>query len=179
MQYELVDLGPYSKYFGKVGKDFRLMVHGEPGAGKTVFLLKFANWLAHNKGPVLYISNEEYGSPTLSEKLKLITNKTNPISERLSFAEFVPESLDGYVAVFFDSAQTLRLTDKDFHKIREHNKDKMLIVILQRTKGGVFKGEKDWDHNMQATASVHFDDGGQRVLSTSKNRYYETIEKAI
>lgn len=54
--------------FGSPAKNFTMMFHGEPHNGKTIFLLKLAQYLAENFGDVLYVSSEEFASPTMTKK---------------------------------------------------------------------------------------------------------------
>jgi predicted ATP-dependent serine protease len=55
--------------FGSPAKNFTAMFHGEPHNGKTIFLLKLAQFLAENFGDVLYVSSEEFASPTMTKKV--------------------------------------------------------------------------------------------------------------
>ncbi len=54
--------------FGNPAKNFTMMFHGEPHNGKTIFLLKLAQYLAENFGDVLYVSSEEFASPTMTKR---------------------------------------------------------------------------------------------------------------
>jgi predicted ATP-dependent serine protease len=177
MDYTLINLGPFSKYFGKPAMNFKLAIHGQPGAGKTFLLLKFANWYAKNRGSVLYISAEEYGSPTLSEKLKAL-NST--LSENLHFGKNM-ETLSNYEydLVIIDSVQAANLSIDDFHRLVEQYDLSAFIVVLQKTKDGKFKGSKEWEHDTDINAEVLFDDEGKRVLNTYKNRYQVIGQSAI
>jgi KaiC/GvpD/RAD55 family RecA-like ATPase len=51
-----------------------MMFHGEPHNGKTIFLLKLAQYLAENFGDVLYVSSEEFASPTMTKKVNEFLN---------------------------------------------------------------------------------------------------------
>lgn len=170
MDYQLLNLGPYTKYFGQPATNVKVMVHGQPGAGKSYFLLQFANWFAENQGSALYVAAEEYGSPTLAEKLKSIGN----LSSNLHFSASIEKSLLSnyeYDLVIIDSVQAANLTLEDFGKLIENRPDTMFVLVLQKTKDGNFKGAKSWEHDMDIAAEVIFDDEGNRALNVSKNRY--------
>jgi DNA (cytosine-5)-methyltransferase 1 len=57
---------PWRALLGTPARNFTLMLHGEPGAGKTSLLLKLAEYLAVNFGKVMYISSEEFESVTFT-----------------------------------------------------------------------------------------------------------------
>ena len=176
MNYVLMDLGPYAKYFHKPATNFTAMYHGEPGAGKTTFLLKFANWFATNKGSVLFISAEEYGSPTLSEKLKQIKN----ISSNLTFAGSL-DALSNYHPdlVIIDSVQVAKLSLDQFQKYKKRYQQTAFILLVQKNKKGDFKGTKDWEHEVDIAGNVMFNEAGKRILDTYKNRYGNVSEELI
>lgn len=177
MDYVLMHLGPYKKYFGKPSQNFTAMIHGEPGSGKTVFLLKFANWFSHNIGSVLYISAEEFGSPTLAEKLKKIKllNENN-----LHFAR----SLDAisnynYDLIVIDSVQVAKLSLDQFQNLKKRYDLTAIVLSVQKNKKGNFKGTKDWEHEVDMAANILFNKDGNRVMDTYKNRYGKISEELI
>jgi predicted ATP-dependent serine protease len=169
MDYVLIDLGPYKQYFGKPATNVKIMVHGEPGAGKSYFLLKFANWFAKNRGSALYVAAEEYGSPTLSEKLKSIKTELSP---NLVFAQNL-DSLNNYHydLVVIDSVQAAKLTLEQFHELLQRYTNTAFVLVLQKTKEGKYKGAKDWEHDIDIAAEVIFDSEGDRAINVTKNRY--------
>lgn len=177
MDYVLMSLGPYEKYFGKPATNVKMMVHGQPGAGKTYFLLKFANWFAKNIGSVLYVAAEEYGSPTLAEKLKAIKQ---PFSPNLHFSPDV-NGLNNYEydLVIFDSIQAAKLDLDMFKELVKRYPLSAFILVLQKTKDGNFKGSKEWEHEIDIASEVKFNDDGERVIHTYKNRYQVIGENKI
>jgi hypothetical protein len=171
-EFVVLDLGPYRKYFGSVSNSFDAMFHGQPGAGKTHFLIGFANWLAENVGNTLYISSEELGSMTMQEIIKKsIGNKK---SSNLYFSKSLKGlNLNDYVAVFMDSVNHVGLDINSYKNLREEYPEQIFILILQKTKGGQFKGGKDWEHEVDIAGEFRFDKiSKQRILDiTAKNRY--------
>mgnify|MGYP000094197428 CR=1 FL=1 len=170
-EYVILDLGPYRKYFGSVSNNFDAMFHGQPGAGKTFFLLPFANWLAENIGNTIYISSEELGSVTLQNTIKKTIGKP---SEHLYFAKDLKGvDLNDYKAVFMDSVNHVGLDINSYKALREKYPDQIFILILQKTKSGQFKGGKDWEHEIDIAGEFRFEkESGHRILDiTSKNRF--------
>lgn len=179
MDYILMDLGPYAKYFGKPATNVKIMVHGQPGAGKSYFLLKLANWYAKNIGSVLYVAAEEYGSPTLAEKLKDIKQSFSP---NLHFSGDLDSSCLSnyeYELVILDSIQAAKLGLDEFKELVKNHPQTAFIIVLQKTKDGNFKGSKEWEHEIDTAAEVKFNDEGVRVLDTYKNRYQVMGEQEI
>lgn len=173
--YETINLGKYAKYWGKVAANFDVMFHGEPGAGKTYFLLTFANWYANNLGAVLYNSNEEYGTVTLQNKI--IETKSN--SKNLFFSK----TLDGvdlskFNLLILDSINNAKITLDDYKQLRIKYPNLAVIAIMQKTKDGSFRGGKDWEHEFEIASELNFNEKKKRVLRTYKNRYglMETIK---
>jgi hypothetical protein len=150
--------------FGNPARNFTLMLHGEPHNGKTIFLLKFAQFLADNFGDVLYVSSEEFASPTMTKK---VNEFLNPLPQRLHFAENLQDpDLSQYQFVILDSVNDLGLKINEYKEIRKEHPETAFIFILQHTKAGDFRGGKDWEHIAEIAGEVH-----RGVVTTTKNRY--------
>ncbi|MES2379751.1 MAG: hypothetical protein V4538_01830 [Bacteroidota bacterium] len=166
--YKTNELGPYTKYFGKVAHNFDLMLHGEPGAGKTYFLLRFANWYAENIGPVLFLSDEEYGTVTLQLKIE----ETKSTSPNLYFVQSLKGvNISNYALVILDSITSTGLTLEDYKAMRIANPDTAVIAIFQKNKDGSFKGGKDWEHEIEICGELVFDEKNKRCIRVYRNRY--------
>ncbi len=166
--YKTINLGKYSKYFGKVAHNFDLMLHGQPGAGKTYFLLKFANFYAEKFGKVLFVSDEEFGTVTLQNKI----NETGSTSKNLYFTKSLENvNLKDYVLVILDSITSTGLTIKRYIQLRLQNNNTAFIGIVQKNKDGSFKGGKEWEHEVEIAGELVFDDNGKRCIDVYKNRY--------
>lgn len=164
-----LDLLPFTaewlSVFGRLGRNFIMMIHGEPFNGKTILLLKFSKYLAENFGKVLFVSSEEHSSDTMTEK---INQWLVPFPPTLHFAEnLVNPKISDYNVVIFDSVNDLGMSVADFKKIRKDNPEVAFIFILQHTKDGKFKGGKDWEHLAEVVGEVV-----KGVLMTTKNRYH-------
>ena len=150
--------------FGNPARNFTMMFHGEPHNGKTIFLLKLAQYLAENFGDVLYVSSEEFASPTMTKK---VNEFLNPLPSRLHFAENLQDpDLSDYQFIILDSVNDLGLKINEYKELRREHPDKAFIFILQHTKAGDFKGGKDWEHIAEIASEVH-----KGVVNITKNRY--------
>ncbi len=154
----------WNSLFGNPAKNFTMMFHGEPHNGKTIFLLKLAQYLAENFGDVLYVSSEEFASPTMTQK---VNEFLTPLPARLHFAENLKDpNLSDYQFIILDSVNDLGLKINEYKEIRKEHPDTAFIFILQHTKAGDFKGGKDWEHIAEIAGEVH-----KGVVSVTKNRY--------
>jgi hypothetical protein len=150
--------------FGSPARNFTMMFHGEPHNGKTIFLLKLAQYLAENFGEVLYVSSEEFASPTMTKK---VSEFLTPLPSRLHFAENLQApDLSQYQFIILDSVNDLGLKISEYKELRKEHPDKAFIFILQHTKAGDFKGGKDWEHIAEIAGEVH-----KGVVNVTKNRY--------
>ncbi|MCF8255535.1 MAG: DNA repair protein RadA [Bacteroidia bacterium] len=144
------------------------MVWGQPGNGKTVWLLNFAQYLAEKlKQRVLYIANEEWNRSTLTEKINQfkIGNENLKITKDLESVKSAGLSVNDFDVVFFDSINSLGFDLKQYKKFAEENPGKIYILIVQSTKDGDFRGGKDWEHEVDIAGEIV-----QRKLELRKNR---------
>lgn len=153
--------GEWKTEFNRLMSDTQVMIWGVPGSGKTVKLLKFAQYLAQKGMPTLYVANEEFGRSSFTEKIKEF-GIGNP---NLFFARDLPEDLSQFEVVFLDSVQSLGM-DLDGYKVfRQTNPNKLTVAIIQSTKDGDFRGGKDWEHEVDIAGEVV-----SRKLLMRKNR---------
>ena len=153
---------PISTLTGKVAKGFLAMLHGRPGQGKSTFALQWACDAAR-LGKVLYVSSEEYGSYTLKDKL---TRCGGP-REGLDFAASLDNvALGGYQFLFVDSVNHAGLQLEEVRRLKEKHTGLSIVLVMQSTKEGQFKGNQEWAHETDIVVSV---DKGR--ASTEKNRY--------
>lgn len=154
---------PYKRDLHKLYSDTLMMFWGLPGSGKTVYLLKFAQYLAEKMGmSVLYIANEEWGRSTLADKI----NEFKIGHPKLKLAkDLTGVDLNQYEVVFMDSVQTLGFDVKRFKQFVENNPGRIYIAVIQSTKDGDFRGGKDWEHEVDIAGEVV-----NRRLILRKNR---------
>lgn len=154
----------WSALLGKPAKNFTMMIHGEPGGGKTTLLLKFAQYLAENFGKVIFISSEEFAATTLTSKVKELFNEFPP---NLHFTESVKNyDLSDYDFIVLDSVNDLGLSVADFKQLKQEYPTAAFILLLQHTKAGQFKGGKEWEHETEIAGEII-----NGVVTIYKNRY--------
>lgn len=137
-------------FIGDPAPGFTAMVFGMPKMGKSYLCVDFAGYLARNHGKVLYVAKEEKLDKTLQDKLK----EKNVAHENLTVADGIPPSLADYDFIFLDSVNKLGLTSKDLEKLKTENKGKSFIYIFQATKAGKFKGNNEFQHDVDVVIEV-------------------------
>jgi predicted ATP-dependent serine protease len=155
---------PWASLMGRPSLNFSIMFHGNPGSGKSTLLLKFAEYLALNFGPVMYVSSEEHEDDLLSERVAALLN---PRPGNLDFAPnlkaFDPNE---YRFVILDSINDLGLKLPEFKNLKKQCPGVAFILVLQHTKDGDYRGGKDWEHDIQIAARVE-----NGVATVYRNRY--------
>jgi hypothetical protein len=137
-------------FIGDPSAGFTAMVFGMPKFGKSYLCLDFAGYLARNHGRVLYVAKEEKLDKTLQDKLK----DKNVAHPNLVVADAIPNDLSTYEFVFLDSVNKLRLTPEDLEKLKTDNKEKSFIYILQATIGRQFKGNNEFQRDVDIVIDV-------------------------
>jgi hypothetical protein len=156
---------PWNSLIGRPGKNFIMMIHGEPGAGKTTLLLKFVKYLSNNfYKQALFVTSEEFDSVTITEK---VNELLNPKPKNLHFAgDLTSANLKDYDLVILDSINDLKLDLQDFKELKKKYPETAFILILQHTKDGQFRGGKDWEHDAQIVGKVE-----AGTINIYKNRF--------
>lgn len=159
--FELTD--QYKNDFHKLNSDTQVMIWGTPGSGKTVYLLKFAQYLAEKQNlKVLYVANEEFGRSTFAQKLK----EFNIGHNNLSFAkQLTSDLINRYDVIFADSVNSMGMKLADYRALVQNHPGKMFVIIVQSTKDGDFRGGKDWEHEVDIAGEIK-----NRQLILRKNR---------
>ena len=112
----------------------------------------------------MYVSSEEYGSATLSEKVK---DLLNPFPPTLHFARDINAfDIANYDVVVLDSVNDLGLELEDFKALKANNPNTAFILVLQHIKSGDFRGGKEWEHEAQIAGTV-----SNGVIEIYKNRF--------
>jgi hypothetical protein len=137
-------------FIGDPAPGFTAMVFGMPKMGKSYLCVDFAGYLARNHGRVLYVAKEEKLDATLQKKLK----DKDVAHENLFVADALPGDLSPYDFIFLDSVNKLGLQPKDLDKLKADNKGKSFIYIFQATKGGKFKGNNEFQHDVDVVIEV-------------------------
>jgi hypothetical protein len=136
--------------------DTQIMFWGMPGSGKTVKLLKFAQYLAQKGLNVLYLANEEMNRSTLTEKANEfnIGHPNLKAYRSLKALEKDGGSVADFDAVFFDSINSMGMDLKTYRQFVEDHPGKIYIPIVQCTKDGGFRGGQDWEHEVDIAGAV-------------------------
>lgn len=169
LNFTRIDLdGKYKDDFVRMYDDTQFMFWGRPGHGKTVALLKFAQYLANKNLKVLYMADEEMNRSTLTEKINefKIGHPNLKITKDFDSLKKSGINIQYYDAVFFDSIQSLGFTIDTYKKFVKENPGRIYVLIVQSTKEGGFKGGQEWLHEV--------DIAGEFVnyrLILYKNRY--------
>ncbi len=180
---------------GGVVKGSVSLLSGEPGIGKSTFLLQLSNRLA-KYGSILYVSAEESpeqislrASRLGIEKAGIFLLANNNLEEVLKVVE-----KEKPVFVVFDSIQTLYLPyiDSAAGSVSQVREGAAFITAISKSKGitsfivghvtkeGAIAGPKVLEHVVDAVYQFEGDRGHNfRVMKSLKNRFGSTGEIAV
>lgn len=145
--------GKWEAALGKPAKTGTWLIWGNPGNGKSSFVMQLAKYLC-NFGKVVYDSLEE--GTSLSFQMSLDRHRMGEVNKRFSIMnrvelEILSEKLEKRRSpefVIIDSFQYTGLTYKGYKAFKEKHPDKLLIFV-SHAKGADPKGD--------AAKSVEFD----------------------
>lgn len=142
--------GKWLDFIGDPAPGFTAMVFGMPKMGKSYLCVDFAGYLARHHGKVLYVAKEEKLDATLQKKLK----DKEVAHENLFVSDALPKDLAPYDFVFLDSVNKIGLTPKDLENLKTNNKGKSFIYVFQATKSGKFKGNNEFQHDVDVVIEI-------------------------
>jgi hypothetical protein len=126
--------GPWKASFGEPEKNFRMLVYGHPGNGKTEFCIQFAKYLSQFK-KVYYNSFEQGISKSLQDAVN--RNKLQEVSGKIIFGD--KETLDEMVQrlsnrnsphfVLIDSRDYMNLSHQQYKMLVEKFPHKSFVII--------------------------------------------------
>ncbi len=165
--------GKWEELIGNPSKKFSMMVYGNPGGGKTTLCISFAKYLAqdHNM-KVLFATIEEGVNGTCQEKF----SRMDAFHSNITISNYLPGDLNVYAIVFIDSVNTFRLSPETLSELKKNNPNTSFISIFQVTKNGVFKGSKEFEHDMDVVVSV---ENGIASTIGCKNRFGKSGEMGV
>jgi KaiC/GvpD/RAD55 family RecA-like ATPase len=137
-------------FIGDPSPGFTAMVFAMPKMGKSYLCVDFASYLAKNHGKVLYVSKEEYMSPTLALKIK----DKNAADPNLDIAGSIPTDLSQYKFVFLDSVTSMKLNPNDLKKLEDRYPEISFIYVFQVTKAGSARGTNEYMHNVDVVIEI-------------------------
>lgn len=174
MKFQTLDFKSKSQemynILGNPEENFILMIYGMPAQGKSTFAVKLTEFLSQNFGRVLYNSSEEKFSLSLQRKFQNIT-----INDYVTISRFVNASdLENYLKgdikkprfIVIDSVNDMGMKVQDLKRIREADKRRGIIFIVQSTKEGGYKGGTEFAHEADIIVRVE-----NFTPITEKNRY--------
>jgi hypothetical protein len=151
MQFETIGFkDKWLRFIGDPCPGFSAAVSAMPKMGKSYLCMDFAGYLAKNHGRVLYVSKEEFMSPTLALKVK----DKNAASDDMDLSGTLPIDLSPYQFVFFDSVTSLRLSSDDLLALKAKYPSISFINIFQVNKAGAARGTNEYIHNVDVVIQI-------------------------
>ncbi len=155
------------EFIGNLPKKFAMVIHGEPGSGKSYFAFQIADAIANSSRKKTYYVTSEEEIYNLDFQNKISYCET---SEKLYFAsvknkkEFIDFVANNNVNIIVDSISDLGITAKELKPLRENVG--IFIYILHVNKKGEHKGTTDLIHDPQLEIVV-----SEGIATTKKNRF--------
>ncbi len=171
------------------------LLSGEPGMGKSTFLLQLASAIAKND-PVLYVSGEESVHQLAARAKRLGADQhAFNVASNNSAEDIAGEILSSkYKLVIVDSIQTLRseqigstagsvtqvTSSSALLSSAAKQSNTALLIVGHVTKDGNIAGPKLLEHAVDTVLSLEGDPrAGLKLLRVNKNRFGSTNETAI
>lgn len=171
-----------------------VLISGEPGIGKSTFMLQLSNYIARDS-QVLYVSGEE--SPRQlkmrADRLGLANTGNIHIMSANDITFIRTGDISRYALMVFDSLQTLKLSDVpslpgSIVQVREcanalvssaKSSEIPVFIVSHVTKGGQIAGPKLIEHLVDTVLYFEASKTGYRFLRTVKNRFGPSDEIAV
>jgi predicted ATP-dependent serine protease len=164
----------FGNFIGNPAVGFHAIVFALPKAGKSIWSMQFADYLANHFGNVLYIASEEGFKGTIKDKItEWTTNRSY-----LKFANFkgyedIKNNISGYDFVFIDSLDFANITVDEMEELKELNPTTSFVTVKQVTKDGKFRGSQEYAHNCDIIVEII--DG----IAHQKGRYNPQAEMEV
>ena len=172
-----------------------VLITGNPGIGKSTFLLQLSNEYA-KKSKVLYISGEESSKQIKERAMRINVNSNELYLLSESSLEIIEETIikEKPKIVIIDSIQTIFSEDTNsvpgsVSQIRDcsiklidiaKTNDISFYIVGHVTKDGKLAGPKLLEHMVDAVLSFEGDENNfYRIVRSTKNRYGSTNEISI
>lgn len=136
----------YAALFGNPQRKFTAICYGESGSGKSVFLLKFADYFARNFGKVLYNSHEEGVNQSVVNRIENFNINAGKlfVGNALGFEEMCEKiERNHYRLVIIDSVKYMGFTFAQLKELRVRFAKRQLIIIMVdfgKTEGNPHSG---------------------------------------
>lgn len=134
IRYDELDMGEYyNSLFGQIEARTSIFIYGTSGSGKSVFVIKLANYFADRYGKVLYCSHEEAFKKSIQDRSNLfkIESKKLYVGQSIYF-DFLMKKIKAnyYRMVIIDSVQYMNFTYQQLQELTETFKKRKLIPVL-------------------------------------------------
>jgi hypothetical protein len=143
-------MGKWKDLIGDPAEGFTAMVYGPPKFGKSYLCIEWAGYLARHHGNTLYVAKEEKLHNTLQKKLI----EKDALHPGLTVSSYLPDDISAYQFIFLDSVSKLGLTPADLESLKAGNPGKSFIYVFHTTKGGKFRGENTFQHDVDVVIEV-------------------------
>lgn len=180
---------------GGLTKGEVVLITGNPGIGKSTFLLQLSNEYAKNRN-VLYISGEESVKQIKERAVRIQVNSSNLNLLSETNLEVIEQTIENEKpeVIIIDSIQTIYSENVSsvpgsVSQIREcslklidiaKNNDISFYIVGHVTKDGKLAGPKLLEHMVDAVLSFEGDENNYyRIIRSIKNRYGSTNEISI
>jgi predicted ATP-dependent serine protease len=138
----------YGNFMGNPAVGFHAIVFALPKAGKSIWSMQFADYLANHFGNVLYIASEEGFKGTIKQKIAEWTkNRTHLKFGNFTGYEEIKNNINGYDFVFIDSLDFAKISVEEMEELKALNPKTSFVTIKQVTKEGKFRGSQEYAHN--------------------------------
>lgn len=165
---------------GQPEKNFKALVYGHPGSGKTTFVLKLCKELSKH-GKVYYNSIEQGEGKSLQDVVSLVDfseANTNNIKfgDRHSFTEMMEKlQVNRASFVVIDSLQYINLTTNQYKQMIAEHPRKAFIIISWEGSAGRPKGEFAKSILYMVDIKIHVKAG----IATAQSRFGHTTPYKI
>jgi predicted ATP-dependent serine protease len=140
--------GKWKAFIGDPAAGFSAMISGKPKMGKSYLCADFAGYLARHHGETLYVAGEEKLGDTLQQKMNAVKHACLHVTGTL------PQDLSPYSFVVIDSVTRLGLNAENLRRLKAMNPDTSFIYVFQVTKNGQFRGENNFQHDVDVVIEV-------------------------
>jgi len=165
---------PYLEFIGRPAVGFHAIVFGLPKSGKSIWSLKFADYLANDFGRVLYVASEEGFKGTIKDKVsQFTTNRDDLIFGNFKGIDKIRENISGFDFVFIDSLDYAKITVEEVEELKRENPDVSFITVKQVTKDGKFRGSQEFAHNCDILVEI------EKGIATQRGRFNPESEMQV